>query len=84
MRGQDGSYLYVYNSDGAAMTIDTTKLSSSNVKIWWYNPRTGESTSETRMVSGNVEFTCPDQNDWVLVIDDVSKNYPAPGTIAAI
>src|SRR4029077_7084710 len=30
--------------------------------------------------SGTQNFTAPDGNDWVLVIDDASANLPAPGS----
>jgi hypothetical protein len=30
--------------------------------------------------SGSQDFTPPDANDWVLVIDDASANLAAPGS----
>lgn len=79
-RDLNGSYLMVHLASGGAVSVDTTKLSSSSARVWWYNPRTGAATGgSTQSVSGSMTFTAPDSNDWVLVIDDASKNYPAPG-----
>jgi hypothetical protein len=55
------------------------------VKAWWFNPRNGEATAiGTFEPAGEREFTPPDPGemiDWVLVLDDASKNYPPPGSI---
>jgi hypothetical protein len=54
------------------------------VKAWWFNPRTGEATSIGEFPNtGEREFTPPDKGellDWVLVLDDAAKKFPAPGT----
>jgi hypothetical protein len=54
------------------------------VRAWWYNPRNGQATEiGTFDNKGEREFTPPDPGemaDWVLVLDDAAKNYPAPGT----
>jgi hypothetical protein len=53
------------------------------VQAWWFNPRDG--TAEKLGVfpnTGTRAFTpasLGEATDWVLVLDDAAKNYPAPG-----
>jgi hypothetical protein len=45
----------------------------------------GDRPSDVRRLDVTREFTPPSSgtgNDWVLVVDDASKNYPAPGKLA--
>ncbi|MBK5203151.1 MAG: hypothetical protein JJE45_05470 [Prolixibacteraceae bacterium] len=53
------------------------------VTAWWYNPRNGEATKIGKFSnSGQQAFipTTPGEAlDWILVLDDASKKYPAPG-----
>jgi len=84
-RSTDGQTIIAYLSDGnaTAKTINMSKIasSSSTAKAWWYNPQTGAATLiGTFPNSGTQNFTAPDGNDWVLVIDDASANLPAPGS----
>jgi hypothetical protein len=50
---------------------------------WWFNPRTGQATGIGSFENkGERLFTPPEpgeMSDWVLVLDDASKGYPAPG-----
>jgi hypothetical protein len=84
MRGADGSYAFVYLPSGkTSVTINTGKLSGEKLVAWWYDPRTGEAkASDNFSKTDTREFTTPSSgpdNDWVLVLDDAAKNYPAPG-----
>ena len=58
-------------------------INGTRVKAWWFNPRTGRATPIGTFTSrGERAFTPPDPGemiDWVLVLDDLSKNYPPPG-----
>ena len=40
-RGEDGSYAFVYSSSGRPFTINLTRLSGSQIRAWWLDPRTG-------------------------------------------
>lgn len=96
-RASDGSYAFVYTTRGENFTIDMSKISGSQAKAWWYNPRHGkcydnnsnatESPFGTFNTSGTRDFNPPgatgQDRDWVLVLDDASKNFPVPGTITA-
>jgi hypothetical protein len=73
----------VYTATGNKFTVNLGKISGSDLKAYWYNPRNGSSTSlGTVRNSGTREFT-PQfvglGSDWVLVLDDASKGYAAPG-----
>ena len=84
-RTSDGQTIIAYFSDGNA-TVKTINMSmitspSSAARAWWYNPQ----TSATTLIgvfpnSGSQNFTAPDGNDWVLVIDNASAHLPQPGS----
>jgi hypothetical protein len=51
---------------------------------WWFDPRTGAATrtESSFATTGPTTFTPPasgPESDWVLVIDDESKDFAAPG-----
>ncbi|MDQ3621339.1 MAG: DUF4038 domain-containing protein [Verrucomicrobiota bacterium] len=82
-RAYDGSYAFLYLPTGNTVTVDLTRLSGAQVRAWWYDPREG--TAEEIGVferSGTQDFTPPSSgrgNDWVLVLDDIAWEFPAPG-----
>lgn len=83
-RGDD--YAFVYSPYGRPFKVTMGKISGKTVKARWYNPRNGESVEIGEFGnSGSMEFDPPGEiergNDWVLVLDDSSKNYSAPGAI---
>lgn len=85
-RTSDGQTIIAYFSDGNATTktINMRRITSqsSTAKAWWYNPQTGVATFVGLYSnSGSQNFTAPDGNDWVLVIDDASAHLPPPGLI---
>ena len=88
-RSSDGSYAFIYTTTGAKLSIRLVdriyeKLSGTTIKAYWYDPRTGTATHiEDFPKSEGRQFTPPSSgpgNDWVLVLDDAAKNFPAPGT----
>ena len=78
-------YLMVYSAQGRKFTVRMGKISGSQVKGWWYNPRNGAAIArEVYENSGTREFAPPSEgfgSDWVLVLDDVSKGFPEPGGV---
>ena len=69
-----------YIPTGNQVTIDRSQLGGSTSQAWWYNPRTGGTTDlGTFSNTGTQNFTPPDGNDWVLVIDDDALGRGAPG-----
>ena len=79
----DGDFMMVYIPFGTKTTVNTSKIKSGKLKAWWFNPRDGGSVSLGDFENtGSKEFTPTSVgrgSDWVLVIDDASKNYRDPG-----
>jgi hypothetical protein len=83
LRATDGETVIVYLPGGTRdPTVVMSQISGGKAKAWWFNPRTGGHTliGTYPITSGNRTFTLPDGNDWVLVLDDASKNLAPPGT----
>jgi hypothetical protein len=90
-RNQDGAYAFVYiPNEGQSVSVDLSQLSGDTIDAWWFNPRdgrtytqTGEPTTEPFdqfPSTGTHDFTTPASGpDWVLVLDDASRGYGAPG-----
>jgi len=80
-------YVFVYSAQGRRFTVNLGKTSGQRVKACWYNPRTGTSmVIDTFDNLGTREFTPPSEgfgSDWVLALDDASRNFPPPGTAPA-
>ncbi|WP_291984664.1 glycoside hydrolase family 140 protein [Luteitalea sp.] len=86
-RDTAGTYAMVYAPVGRPFRVRMSVITGARVKAWWFNPRTGEATIiGTFPNSGERTFTPPDAGemiDWVLVLDDESRGYGAPGAPAA-
>ena len=79
-RETNGHTVMVYVPTQRAMTINMAKISGTNALAWWFDPRTGTATNfGTFPTTGTNVFTPPDTNDWILVLDNAAKNFPAPG-----
>lgn len=83
-RDDGGSYAMIYAPVGRRFTVRLDALSGSTLRAWWFNPRDGSAQLLGEFEkSDQREFTPPAPGellDWVLVLDDAAKNYPAPGT----
>jgi hypothetical protein len=81
-RDADGTYAMLYTPVGKPVTVHMDKL-DGRVAAWWFNPRDGKATAAGEFGNtGARTFTPPeagDESDWVLVLDDAVKRYPAPG-----
>jgi hypothetical protein len=79
-RGKD--YLFVYSTEGKPITVNMGKISGNEVTSFWYNPKNGESKDIGRSDNkGQQTFSPPSSGygqDWVLVMDDASKNFAKP------
>ncbi len=79
-RDENKSYAMIYLPQNKPVSIDLGKISGSEKNVWWFDPTNGKSTAGKKVKSGTQTFTPPKQGkDWVLVIDDASKNFRAPG-----
>jgi hypothetical protein len=87
-RGADGAYAMVYVPTSRRFSVDLESLSGTQVQAWWFNPRTGAASDIGRFArQGSMTFTPPDLGetlDWVLVLDDVDRRFPPPGTARAL
>ncbi|UCE06626.1 MAG: DUF4038 domain-containing protein, partial [bacterium] len=77
-------YIFVYIPTGKTVKIKTGLLNAPPIKVWWFNPRTGDAILEgERENQAIIEFDPPGErkrgNDWVLVIDNGSEEFPKPG-----
>jgi hypothetical protein len=84
-RTSDGQTIiaYVPNGNRARLTLDMSKITTgiNQATCWWFNPSSGATTLiGTFATFGSRNFTPPDSNDWVLVLDDTAANLPAPGS----
>ncbi|MBW3623091.1 MAG: glycoside hydrolase family 140 protein [Armatimonadetes bacterium] len=81
-RDEDGSYAMIYLPTGRAVDVDLEKLSGETLNAYWYDPRNGTSRKIGEFQrEGRKTFTPPKGGpDWVLVIDDASRDYPRPGS----
>jgi hypothetical protein len=82
-RDESGSYAMVYAPVGRTFKVRTELLSGTTLQAWWFNPRDGTAQSLGQFSKQPEQaFTPPTPGellDWVLVLDDVAKNFPAPG-----
>lgn len=78
-RDSKGSYAFIYFPTGKSVTLNVSKLTGSQLKATWYDPRTGVYLNE-KIISKSASYkpTLPSSGkgqDWVLVIDAVvAKN----------
>jgi len=79
-RSADGGLVMAYMPSGRMFIVDMTKVAGKAAKAWWFNPRTGHSTAAGQFsTTGKRQFIPPGEGDWVLVLDDASRNLGAPG-----
>lgn len=84
-RGKEGSFIIVYSAYGNLIHVKLEKLKADRIKGFWYNPRENESIlieafKNTKKAKAFVPPSSGSRTDWVLVLDDASKNYPDPAT----
>ncbi len=77
-RTSDGQTIiaYIPNGNATTITVDLTKITSQSqqANCAWFNPSTGATTQIGVFPNtGSHNFTAPDSNDWVLLIDDAGS-----------
>lgn len=79
-RAEDGSFIVAYSTFGHRVGIHMDRLAASRIKALWYDPREGIwSTIGEYTNRGIREFVPPsngENNDWLLVLEDATKNLP--------
>lgn len=83
-RDQEGTYAMIYAPIGRQFSVRMDAIKGKEVTAWWFNPRNGESIRIGKFENtGTRSFISPtpgENLDWILVLDDASRNYPAPGS----
>jgi len=87
---KNATYIMVYRPLMCYISVDTSYIAGDKIRVWWYDPKNGIAYSSPIIDNPKKRFEglwnyLPwhddiDHTDWVLVIDDASCNYPAPGT----
>ena len=84
--GGGATYLMVYFPAHHKVTLNTAAIEGDMLGGWWLNPGDGSAISIAEMKNEKeMQFEPPTSvpgEDWVLVLDDAAKNYPAPGETA--
>ncbi len=78
-RGPDTSAV-AWSGDDDEVVLDLSDL-PGEVRVWWFDPRTGEAVDLGRMAGGGpVTLPVPDpEQDWAVVADDADADLPEPG-----
>lgn len=84
LRGADGSWAMIYSPTSAPFTVQLGKLGGTQLQSWWWDPRSGTARKGEVIANPRTahDFTPPESResrDWVLILDDVTKGYAAPG-----
>ncbi|HEX5655564.1 MAG TPA: glycoside hydrolase family 140 protein [Polyangiales bacterium] len=83
MRDDARRWAMVYAPVGRSFSVHLDAVKAHSVKASWYDPRTGlVRVLGIYPAKGEKQFTPPnpgEQLDWILVLDDVSADFPKPG-----
>lgn len=78
-------YAFIYFPTGWSAEIRLDKIGAVSIRAFWFDPRKGESKLiDTFSGTGTKKFTPPSGgrgNDWILILDDISKNFKDPGSV---
>ncbi len=80
---ENKSYAFIYLPQNQLVNIDLSKISGAIKNCWWYDVRSGKAITLSPVKGDKTQIFTPPQEgkDWVLVIDDASKNFKAPGLL---
>lgn len=84
-RDARGAYAMLYIPRAAApVEVNARGLRGGRLRAWWFNPRDGTARAiGTLARRDRLSFTTPAGPDWVLVLDDAARDFPAPGAKSA-
>jgi len=83
-RDQKGTYAMIYAPVGRKFSVKMDVIKGKDVVAWWFNPRNGETIRIGNFANTGIQtFNTPtpgESLDWILVLDDKSANFKAPGS----
>jgi hypothetical protein len=74
----DATYIMAYISSPQTITLNTGVIAARALNVYWFNPATGSSEVIHEKLANPGSLTLekrPQGGDWVVVIDDATKNY---------
>jgi hypothetical protein len=79
---KDAGTAIIYVPDYRKLTVNLTRISGTQTHAWWYQPSNGNvvDASLYNDVSAQAFYPPSLGSDWLLVLDDASLGYGAPGT----
>ena len=79
-KATDNSTYIAYLATWSTLTINLTAIKVKKVKAWWFNPRDGKALLIGTFEANEIKkFSAPDNEDWVLVLDDAALGLGEPG-----
>ncbi len=77
-------YAFVYFPQAKPARIATGRIAGDRLHAWWYDPRNGKCQSIGIFKNEKIKTFSPPGfphrgNDWILVLDDIEKEYGFPG-----
>jgi hypothetical protein len=79
---RDKDFMIIYIPYGTKTTLNTSVVKGKRLSAWWFNPRDGRTIKIPAFDNAGIKEFVPSSmgrgSDWVLIIDDASKNYPDP------
>ena len=83
-REEDGAYAMIYVPAGRAFRVRMDRIAGEKAVAWWFDPRNGTAQRIGEFpTAGERAFISPtpgEDMDWILVLDDVTRGFPAPGS----
>ncbi|MCL4202633.1 MAG: DUF4038 domain-containing protein [Pirellulaceae bacterium] len=83
-RATDGSFAFIYSPRGEPFTLRVNVIRTP-IRQTWFDPREGSARPlHTTDTPGFQTFVPPTQGrgcDWVLVLEDATAGFPAPGKV---
>jgi hypothetical protein len=84
-RASDGSFAFVYSPRGEPFTVRMDAIRTPRIRQTWFDPREGTAkplhTTDTPGIQTFVPPTSGRGQDWILVLDDATAGFPAPGQL---
>ena len=87
-RDSEGSYAMVFFPTGKPTQINFSSLNGKSLNASWYDPRTGNVCAAPDIeAAANVMIAPPTSGkwqDWVLVVDEKSRQFQQPGQLKQV